>query len=542
MNAPLDTAAVVREAVACAEALPDENQAADGAPGFTLGAPPPERDDDAANRLALRSPSDYDRVRVEEAARLGIRVSTLDEMVAKARGLSQEGHGRGVKLDLPDPWPEPVAMLDVLGEVVATVRRHVILPPETADAVALWIVHTWLFERFEHTPRLGITSPARQCGKSTLMDVLRSLCRKSLKADNISASGVFRTVEALSPMTLLIDEADTFLAESDELRGILNSGFEQSGQSIRVVEVQGEHQPIQFRTFTPVALAAIGTLPPTLEDRAIPIRLQRKGAGETVEKFRENDNRGKMETLARKLARCTVDVRGGLMANPAMPPTLGDREADICVPLVAIADCAGGDWPRRGRAALLAMFGRRAEADGNSDTGGKLLADLRTIFAEGGASRMTSADLCAKLGAMEDRPWPEWRHGKPMTPAQLANALRPFAVRPQNMKMHDGSVPKGYYREHFAEAWNRYLPPTDTLPPRAGGSKPLPPLPDCNSKENGAFEAATKGGTVAEQDGVISELFQSGSGGSGSKPLIGERKGYGEAGSASFADPDEVVF
>ena len=54
MNAPLDTAAVVREAVACAEALPDENQAADGAPGFTLGAPPPERDDDAANRRGTK--------------------------------------------------------------------------------------------------------------------------------------------------------------------------------------------------------------------------------------------------------------------------------------------------------------------------------------------------------------------------------------------------------------------------------------------------------------------------------------------------------
>ena len=121
-----------------------------------------------------------------------------------------------------------------------------------------------------------------------------------------------------------------------------------------------------------------------------------------------------------------------------MPAELGDREADISVPLVALADYAGGEWPERCRRALLAVFRRRAEFDGNSDVGGKLLADLRAIFAEGGAERLTSADLCAKLGAMEDRPWPEWKNGKPMTPAQLASALRPFAVRPVNIKLHDG--------------------------------------------------------------------------------------------------------
>jgi hypothetical protein len=182
---------------------------------------------------------------------------------------------------------------------------------------------------------------------------------------------VFWTVEALSPLTLLIDEADSFLPEAEELREVLNSGYERSGQVIRVVETQGQHQPIMFRTFAPLALAAIGTLPPTLEDRALPVRLQRKGAGETVEKFRENDNRGKMDILARKLARCTVDLRGGLKANPAMPAALGDREADISVPLVSIADLAGGEWPERGRRALLAVFGRRAEMDGNSDKRGE---------------------------------------------------------------------------------------------------------------------------------------------------------------------------
>ncbi len=100
-----------------------------------------------------------------------------------------------------------------------------------------------------------------------MLDVLRATVFRPIKADNISASGVFRTVEALRPVTLLIDEADSFLGDNEELRGVLNSGFEQSGEVVRVVEIKDEWQPIRFATYAPVALAGIGTLPGTLEDR-----------------------------------------------------------------------------------------------------------------------------------------------------------------------------------------------------------------------------------------------------------------------------------
>ena len=170
--------------------------------------------------------------------------------------------------------------------------------------------------------------------------------------------------------------------------------------------------------------------------------MERKGTGEVVEKFRKHGNRDKLDVLARKLARWAENGCPGLGTDPDMPDALGDRESDISVPLVAVADAAGGEWPKRGRACVLAVFGRRTEADGNSDTGGKLLADIRAIFADAGAIRMASAMVCDKIGKMEERPWPEWKHGKPMTPVQLAAALRPYQVRPANMREPDGSVLK----------------------------------------------------------------------------------------------------
>jgi putative DNA primase/helicase len=62
----------------------------------------------------------------------------------------------------------------------------------------------------------------------------------------------------------LIDEADTFLKENDELRGILNSGHRRGGQILRTV---GEdYEPRQFLTWAPVAIAMIEQLPDTLHD------------------------------------------------------------------------------------------------------------------------------------------------------------------------------------------------------------------------------------------------------------------------------------
>ena len=253
---------------------------------------------------------------------------------------------------------------------------------------------------------------------------------------------------------------------------MLNSGFERSGEVIRVVEVDGEHQPIRFRTFAPLALAGIGGLPGTLEDRAVPVVLQRKGAAETATKLRAPGARAALADLARKLARWAADRGRYLPLDPAVPDAMGDREGDIAVPLLAIADDAGGAWPARARAALLDLFGKREAEGGNSEAGALLLADLRGLFQDKGATRLPSAAIVSALAGMEDRPWPEWRQGKPITATQLARALAPFMVRPTNMR-DGGDVFKGYTADSFEDAWARYLPADAPQRPQHPPAQPL---------------------------------------------------------------------
>lgn len=465
----------------------------------------PERDRAAdaleIARLAALDPLDYDRERGAAAERLGCRTSTLDEHVKALRPVPDSAKGRGVELPEVEPWADPVDPSALLQELTDAIRRHVILDEAKAISVALWIAHTWVYERFQHTPRLSVTSPIKRCGKSTLLDILRALSCRPLKADSISPSGVFRTVEALAPLTLLIDEADTFLTANEELRGILNSGFERSGQVIRVVEVKEEWQPIRFATFSPVAMAGIGGLPGTLEDRSLPVVLQRKAADETVIRLRAEGAREGLATLARKLARWAQDRAAWLPIDPPMPAALGDREADVTVPLIAIADDAGHLWPTRARKALCDVFKVRADNEGTAEAGLLLLTDLKLLFEGTSSLAMFSADLCGRLEKMEERPWPEWKAGKPMTTPQLAKALKPFGVRPGTIRLGQETA-KGYYKEALKDAWDRYL-----TPQTANVTAPEAVTPSHQPKSTG-YEAKSAGKAVIPENRVTGTIEQ----------------------------------
>ena len=72
------------------------------------------------------------------------------------------------------------------------------------------------------TPRLPISAPEQECGKS----VHRFSGKVVYRADpaaNISTAAFFRAVEQYRPR-LLIDEVDSFAREDSDIRNVLNTG------------------------------------------------------------------------------------------------------------------------------------------------------------------------------------------------------------------------------------------------------------------------------------------------------------------------------
>ncbi|MBY0398640.1 MAG: DUF3631 domain-containing protein, partial [Thermoleophilia bacterium] len=135
---------------------------------------------------------------------------------------------------------------------------------------------------------------------------------------------------------------------------------------------------------------------------------------------------------------------------------LDDRAQDGWEPLLAIADAAAGEWPARARGAALALSGGREAED--ASTGVRLLADVRAVFEVREVDRISSADLCAALNAIEESPWGAWRDGKGIDPRTLARRLREYDVVPGTVRLSDGTTAKGYQRERFLDAWERYCP------------------------------------------------------------------------------------
>jgi Protein of unknown function (DUF3631)/Bifunctional DNA primase/polymerase, N-terminal len=437
------------------------------APAKTSHEPPTERslsnglpnaatettDDAELKRLAELPLGAYERQRSSAAKQLGYRTSVLDELVEATRSKDKPEGAQGRPLSLPEPelWPHPVNGTELLDELSASIRRYVIMPDHAADTAALWAIHTYLLDSFGVSPRLAITSPEKGCGKTTALDVMAHLVWRPLPTANASAAAIFRVVEMQRP-TLLIDEADTFLPENEELRGILNSGHRRGGSVIRTVGE--EFEPRSFSTYSACAVALIGKLPATLADRSVSIELRRRRSDEPIEPFRF-ERTERLDQLARKAARWVADnadrIRG---ADPEMPAGVFNRAADNWRPLLAIADAAGSGWPARARGVVLC-----AEAAGSGEQSARvlLLADVRVIFAERRVDRLASAELVEALVAIEGSPWAEWKAGKPITANSLARLLAPFTIAPETIRVGD-RTPKGYQLARFEDAFTRYLP------------------------------------------------------------------------------------
>lgn len=411
-------------------------------------------------RLAELDAIEYDRERKGVAKRLGIRESTLDDAVKRARD-DRAVRSMGAMFPTIEPWPDQVSGFRLLDEIRDTVGNFIICEAETKIAATLWIAFTWFIDDVQVAPLAVITAPEKRCGKTQLLDLIGRLSMRPLVASNISSAAVYRVIEAHKP-TLLIDEADAFMKENEQLRGVINSGH--TKQSAYVIRTVGDdHEPRQFSTWGAKAISGIGSLPETLMDRAIILELRRKLPTESVGRLRHAPN-DLFPTLARKLARFAQDNRHRIRsARPALPEALNDRAQDNWESLLAIADAAGGAWPDVARKAALTISGGEKDA---LSRGTQLLADIKLIFDAKNWLKVAMSDLVHELCADDENDWVSWNRGKPINPRQLGKKLKEYDIAARAMRF-GANTAKGFERSQFEDAWSRYLA-TPEAPPSAG--------------------------------------------------------------------------
>lgn len=396
----------------------------------------------------------YERQRNRMAAKLKIRTTALDKLVdaERRKNLTNETlQGRRLEFPQIDPWPEPVNGVEVLSDVADAFSRYMSLPSGAADVLALWCAHAHCFEAFQCSPRLNISSPEKQCGKTTLRDLIALLVPRPMQTENLTVAVLFRAVQSGKP-TLLADECDAWLGKNEEMRGLLNAGHRRGGQVFRC-EGDG-HEVRGFEVFAPAVLCGIGALPGTLHDRSIKIGLRRAKRGEVEERFDSRRTQREVE-LCRKLARFCADSYSLLEeCDPILPSNVFNRVADNWRPLFAIAEIAGGDWSTRASHAFAHVL-TKGETDAQGE-GTMLLVDIREILNETDSERIFSRSLVEELCGLSDRPWAEANRGRAITENWLARRLAQFGIKPKTMRIDDDRA-KGYEVSDFTEAFERYL-------------------------------------------------------------------------------------
>ena len=369
---------------------------------------------------------------------------------------------------------EQLDVSQLLDDVAAYIRRYVAMSAAQGATLALWVLHTHALEAVRVTPYIWVTSPEAGSGKTLLLEVLETVVPRPWLTGRTTAAVLPRKVDKEQP-TLLLDESDAGFGGNKEyaeaLRGILNTGYKQSGRTSVCVGQGASIGYADLSTFCPKVIAGLGKLPDTVRDRAIRIRLDKLAPDEEVEEFDEETAepvalflRGRLEDFG---AIAVPHLKG---KRPECPSGFSPRMKEIVRPLLAVADLAGGEWPQRALRALCELTD--ADAGEDKSAGVELLSDVRDAFESLGVDRISTKDLREHLIAMEERPWCEWRRGDPITQRGLARLLKPYDIIARSIRLEDGRTPKGFLREQFEDAWRRHLPqePQSYPPHRHNGS------------------------------------------------------------------------
>lgn len=419
-----------------------------------------QEDSQAIANLAALPLFDYDRIRKDEAERLGVKVSTLDEAVQAVRNAQKEQDADESYFSVVVPWDAPVDTEALLTEIASAIKRFIVCDTAGLVAATLWCAATWLVDVVHACPILMINAPEKACGKTQMLTVVGKLVPRPVQAAGISPSVLFRLIEKHQP-TLLVDEIETVLTkEAEDLRGMVNASHTRDSAYVwrSVPTPDGkDFEPRRFSVFGFKAVAGIRAdrLAETVTSRAIVVQLRRKLPYESVQRLRYADPK-LFPNLQRKLARWAADNAEVIRnARPDLPEQLSDRDQDNWESLIAIADLAGQRWGSGARTAAVQSCTSSGET--SQSVGVELLRDIKDVFDRKGVTRISMQDLLRALCIDDEAPWATWTRGNPMTARQLGRLLSPYGIKSKTMKTDSSAAVKGYEVEDFQQVFERYL-------------------------------------------------------------------------------------
>jgi Protein of unknown function (DUF3631) len=387
-------------------------------------------------------------------------------------------NGRTSNNEDPEPWESPVDIGDVVAEMIAILLKYTTFSdPEYALVVALWCIHTWLFDgdAWDRTGYLAFVSPTFGCGKTEAQTVAAALARRSSEPlTSPTAATIFRMMDTSQP-TLFLDEMDG-MREDSEVVGILNAGYKRGGAVPRMVKNEGGAWDLRnFSVFGPKCVAYIRdgkstrAITDTLESRFIMISLQKRTKAEDSKapRLRHRKLRDETHDIRRKLKRFANDMSGRNLSedlgDKVIPEELYGRQGETWESLLIVAELAGVLPRAQTIAVRLARAHKEDEADRPDAL---LLADLRdNLDACCDEHGFSTQRACEVLNRLEERSYSAWtnRAGQVtgITPMTLSGKLKTFKLSGGRVLKSEKAGPdreRRILRSEIEQVLSRYAP------------------------------------------------------------------------------------
>jgi Protein of unknown function (DUF3631) len=411
-----------------------------------------DREKQKAFAAIVKLPSAEHDARLAALARqLGEDFNTLREEFAELRIEEEERIKRGQV----EPWDEPVNTRVLLNAVAAQFEKYIIIHDLTiAPIIPLWIAFAWIHDIATFSPILVIESADSSEGKTAASKAIALLTPRSHIIVEPTGPAFYRFIDRIHP-TLIIDDADRLLPRRPDLAHVVNASWTRGVPIPRVDNTGNVHF---FDPFCPKVLNGIDLLAhlaPATRTRCITIKLLPKLKDETVADHRHIDSDESFVILRRKFLRWATDNAAALdRATPRMPDGFFSRAKENYHLMFAVADLAGGDWPKRARAAAVKL----SRAHDKPSLGKCLLAVLFDLSIRHG-TLLTSEQL-ERLVPAEDDAFANYR-GRPINKYEIAVLLRPYCdIRPKPIHPRGGkTTDRGYDTTwpEFTLAFKHYL-------------------------------------------------------------------------------------
>src|SRR5262249_20124836 len=264
---------------------------------------------------------------------------------------------------------------------------------------------------------------------------------------------IYRLVDHARP-TLGIDDADRLLAEDPDLATIIRASWKRDVFVPRVVK--GEVR--LFDPFGPRCLNGIDLLAhldAATRTRCISVQMVPKLADETVTSLRYAGDDENFVILRRKFLRWSTDNMPALKAaRPWMPDGFFSRLEENYHLLFAIADLAGGEWPKKARAGAVKL----SQEPAAPSLGKRLLAIFFTLFTRHGL--LLTSKQAEQLVPVEDDEFANYKnYGRPINKFEIAALMRPFRVFPGVIHPRGKPADRGWDGgwDSFTIAFKHYL-------------------------------------------------------------------------------------